>query len=139
MGDWIVRNVHPASAFYLAGLIPLGIGFYIWWSQQQCIAQTAGVVKDVQYEKKNKSRGYRALFAYSAGGVEYVIDSSHAPQKPNFSVGDSVTIFYDPSEPRRFYALEEKKQTTKNVFFWVGFGVVWMLVITFMVFISESK
>ena len=135
MGDWIVKNIPASSIFVLAGLFMMGWGFYIWWSQQRCIEQTTGVVKTVDHEVKDLEDNYRALFAYSVEGVEYVRSSSHVYSKPKFSAGDSVTIFYDPSKPQRFYVLEEGKQTSKAVFFLVGFGVVILLITIF----TESK
>ena len=133
MGDWIVRNIPASSMFVLPGLILLGLAYYRWWSERRCTAQTAGVVKDINRNVGgSKKSSSSVLFAYSVGDVEYVRNLNYGSSNLKFSVGDSVTIFYDPSKPRRFYALEEGgKRTYKDVFFMVGFGVVLLLITVF--------
>jgi len=107
--------------FVLFGLIFAGIGGFLLWRQkklkQVCTAQVSGTVKDItesiSYSTgKGKRTGrrrvsYRPIFTYSVEGVEYVQQSIIGSSRPKFNVGQSVTVFYDPSSPKRYYVLEE--------------------------------
>ena len=70
---------------------------------------------------------YRAVFTYSVEGVQYVRRSPRAASVPEFSVGDSVTVFYDRSSPKRFYVLEEGRSTVEYLIF-IAVGAVMMII-----------
>ena len=131
--------------FVLFGLIFAGIGWFLLWRQkklkQVCTAQVSGTVKDVTESishstGKGKRTGrrrvsYRPIFTYSVEGVEYVQQSIIGSSRPKFNVGQSVTVFYDPSSPKRFYVLEEGKSTVAGICF-VAVGVVIMIATPFL-------
>ena len=125
--------------FVLFGMGATGVGFYIWWSHAEtkrvCTTQTAGIVKSVNHEVKYNSKSrrneneYRTTFAYSVNGVEYVEKSIYVRSTPLFSEGDKVTIFHDPADPERFYALEEENSSMiKLAFFLIAFGAAFILI-----------
>ena len=101
--------------FIMVGLVLVGIGGFFWWHdknlRQECTAQTAGVVIDEGHSIKNKNGRradkYRPTFAYSVEGVEYTKQTNTEHGARRFSEGQSVTVFYDPSKPQRYYILEE--------------------------------
>jgi len=126
--------------FVLVGLVFAGIGGFLLWRDKRlekaCTAQVSGTVKDVSqstsYSKKGGRRtSYRPIFTYSVGGVEYVQQSHVSSARPKFDVGESVTVFYDPSSPKRFYVLEEGKSTVAGICF-VAVGVVIMIATPFL-------
>ena len=126
-------------AFFLYGLASVGCGVFLWWSEnkkrKECTVKVDGVVKNAEKwitKKKGKKRKrFCPIFTYrSEEGVEYVRQSNTTSSKPKFSDGQSVTIFYDPNKPERFYVLEEGKAIAITVML-VGFGVMFMLLAPF--------
>ena len=119
--------------FFLFGLVMAGVGFSIWWRMQACTKKVTGFVKSVDitviYRKHGARDGYRSTFAYSVDGIEYVKQSNIKTITPRFSEGESVTIFYNPSNPKQFYIPEERKSPVSVL---VGFGVIFMLMAPFM-------
>ena len=125
--------------FVLFGLVMVGIGCFVWWSdaelKRECTLQVDGTVKSVAHEVKYNSKSkrneneYRATYAYSVEGVEYVDRSIFVTSTPRFSEGDDVTIFYDPADPKRFYVSEEADGSmVKLSLFIIAFGVAFVLI-----------
>ena len=97
----------------LLGFFFVGLGVFGLLRQkkldQACLAQVDGTVREVTCDRstgKIRTVTYYATFTYSALGVEYVkqIYSSNDV----FSVGQRVTVFYDPTTPEQHYVLEYK-------------------------------
>lgn len=93
--------------FIAVGLVLTGIGVFLLLRKiklkKACTAQVSGTVTDcsqeVKYSKGKKKTTYITTFTYSVGGVEYVKST-----KRKSSVGQSVAVYYDPSDPNRHYA-----------------------------------
>ena len=113
----------------LVGLVPAVIGAFFLLRQkrwnQVCSSQVDGTVKDVtrtgggRRRRRHGGNTYRATFTYSLQGVEYTRKLSSLLNK--FSVGQRVTVFYDPSNPERHYVLEHKQNIKRGIDF-IGFG-----------------
>ena len=129
--------------FLGVGLLLVGIGVLLWKSKnklkKKCTAQVSGVVSGVDHTttfKTGKQEGtsiknkYRATFKYSVDGAEYVRESNNTTGSPKFFEGQSVTVFHDPSNPERYYVLEEGTQIMGPVLF-IAFGIVFMLAAPF--------
>ena len=129
--------------FFGVGLLFVGIGVLLWMSKnklkKECSAQVSGVVSGVEHTttfKSGKKGGtsvknkYRATFKYSVGGSEYVRQSNNTSGRPRLFEGQSVTVFYDPSRPERYYVLEEGTQIMGPVLF-IAFGIIFMLAAPF--------
>ena len=109
----ILKEILP----YLVGLFFAGLGGFFWWwnrkLRQECTGQTTGVVSDVgkavSYKKGKVKTSYRMTYTYSVEGVEYTKQSNTTTGVQKFSVGQSVTVFYDPAKPQRYYISEEGK------------------------------
>ena len=122
----------------LVGLALVGGGVLFWWFDKRkrdaCTAKADGVVKaidhSVSYRKGKRRSSYRTTFAYSAEGVEYVKQSSTTTKTARFSEGQTVTVFYDPSNPKKFYVLEEGRSIAIPAVL-IGLGVVSILTALF--------
>jgi len=131
------------AIFVLLGLVFVGIGCFLLWRykklEKECTAQVGGIVSDyhhsVSFSKKKKRSSYYPIFKYSVGSIEYVKQSSFGTGSPKFGVGESVTVFYDPSNPKRYYVLEEGKPTVTAIIF-IVIGVVFAVVAPFLVFMG---
>ena len=105
-------SLSKKSNYVLASVIVLvvtGALCYMLWNhaelKRSCTEQVPGIVKSIERESGDH---YRAIFAYSVKGVEYVVRSPISSNSLKFSQGDSVTVFYDPANPQRYYVLEEE-------------------------------
>ena len=119
---------------FLSGLAFAGGGVLFWWFEKRkrdvCTAKVDGVVKSIGHSVSYKNgRGrdrYRTTFAYSVEGADYVKESNTTTGRAQFSEGQTVTVFYDPSKPQRFYVSEEGRIIAIPAIL-VGFGVAIML------------
>ena len=128
--------------YVLVGLVFAGVGGFLLWRDKKlekvCTAQVSGTVKDItesiSYSTgKGKRAGrrkisYRPIFTYSVEGVEYVQQSFTGSSRPKFTVGQSVTVFYDPSSPERYYVAEEGESCALG-WAWVTTGVTLIIVV----------
>ncbi|MCL2504204.1 MAG: DUF3592 domain-containing protein [Coriobacteriia bacterium] len=120
-------------ATLLLGLAFVGLGVFRllkrYMLKKRCTTQMAGTVTstDVTRERRDDSWGtnsHSVTFEYSAQGTEYVRKfhvSGH--QYSKMSKGQSATVFYDPSKPKRCYVLEIKFRIVLTLFF-IAVGVV---------------
>ena len=125
MGD-----IGAKLVFFLVGLLIFGIGAFILWRQRklkkECTAQVPGVVSDQHHEttyKKGRRRDrYYPIFKYTVEDVEYIQKSNIGTSNRNvLAVGENVTVFYDPSNPKRHYVLEYRQSAFRAVkFFFYG-------------------
>ena len=98
--------------------------------RNKCTAQVIGTVRGNHIVKgpynsthsSSSYRGYRTgqrtgqrtdfyypIFMYSVRSVEYIWQSTiGTPNVPKYAAGQSVTVFYDPSDPKRYYVLGEE-------------------------------
>ena len=113
--------------------------------KKRCTAQVKGYISFVPFEAKSEkerklfkfakvigdisqksargkkgfsiSEAYSEIITYSIDGVEHVTHTGHRSNNTNnYSVGqDVVTIAYDPSDLKRFYILENKKDLTFGI------------------------
>ena len=121
--------------FSVFGLACAGGGVLHWRYENKlrlaCTAQAAGIVKEIQKQTKRSKRrtstSYYPVFTYSAEGKQYVRGSSNGYDEFKFSVGDNVTVFHDPSNPKRYYVLEEGRSTVMNIFL-IAFGAVFLII-----------
>ena len=129
----------------LIGLVSMGPCFVWLWKRHQrekfCTVQAAGIVKNIEEARKDKRAIYYPVIAYPVKGVEYVEQApigfrrSYSNDKPPFSVGDSVTVLYDPSKPKRFRVLGEKEHLFDilNTLFFAVIGAI-VIITTFVLF-----
>ena len=109
-----MEDMINAAMPFLIGLFLIGIGGFFLWHERRlrtlCTSQSSGLVVDegysVKYKNGHKKVGYKPTFSYSADGVEYVKQKDSYSSTRKVSTGQSVTVFYDPANPNRFYILE---------------------------------
>jgi len=103
----------------LAGFAFVGVGVFRlvkrYYLQKRCTAQVAGTVVERDATRKHHddafgiTRTYFVKFGYSVEGVEY--ERRHIVSKSQhdaLDTGQNITVCYDPSDPKRCYALEIK-------------------------------
>jgi len=112
--------------FSLIGLIGIAIGIVMLRKQtklyQVCTAQAIGAVTGIQRKKSGKSSNYHTTFTYPARDTEYVKTVITSGNK--FSVGQRITVFYNPSDPDKHYVFKDK-WTWLFIF---AFGAVFMAI-----------
>ena len=139
-----LMDMTPAMLFLFPGFLVVVISCICWWwssrLRKKCTDQTEGVVSEVEetvYRKKHSGKGhsYRAVFTYSVFYVEYIRRGHVKFHFPKFSVGQNVTVFYDPFKPQRYYVLEEGRGLQRFLFP-IACGIIWMLMAGVLVFIA---
>ena len=116
---------------FLLGLLFMVLGGYLWWHGKElkrlCTEQTRGVVVDEGRSRdfKRKNETYIPKVSYSVLGVEYTKQKGTGNTR-KVSMGQSVTVFYDPANPQRSYVVE---LGTRSVALWavIPAGVVCIL------------
>ena len=114
-----VIGMIPKIICFLVGLVAVGIGVYGWWEdaslKRQFSARTDGVVINVEHSLSSKKEDiYTFTYKYSVEGAEHVKTTSSTTSNPQFSVSDSATVFYDPSNPERCYVAELRSSTGES-------------------------
>ena len=107
--------IFPGIAFLLGiifGAIAIGMRHSALKKRRECTAQTVGRVSGCQKRTETDMDGCTAtywypVFSYYANGAEYAKTSSIGRTRPKFQVGQSVNVFYDPSNPERYYVPAE--------------------------------
>jgi Protein of unknown function (DUF3592). len=97
---------------FLFGFLFVAVGCGLWWSgkrkKRRCTAEVTGVVKSNVPDRGSKGGTvYAPTYAYTVKGVDYVHKSNFSSKKCRFSVGQEITILYDPANPDRYYVPEE--------------------------------
>lgn len=101
-----------AVIFLLIGLVFSSIGFGFGWSSWSLLSvaqRTDGTVirlvhrGGVQNRQvvKNKRRGAAPVVEFHLDGVRHEFQSWLSTSPPQFSVGDDVTVLYDPHDTQR--------------------------------------
>ena len=109
-----MEDIVNAAMPFVIGLFLIGLGGFFLWNEKRmkqiCTAQTTGVIVDeghrVSYRNGKRKEGYSPTVAYSVEGVEYTQKKNSGRSTRMVSKGQSVTVFYDPTKPKRFYILE---------------------------------
>jgi len=122
---------------FLIGLFLIGLGGFFLWNERRmkqiCTSQVSGVVADeghyVRYKNGKRKEGYKPTFSYSVEGVEYTKQKDSYSSTRKVSTGQSVTVFYDPAKPNRFYVLE-LGSVKGSIIVWIpcALGVLFILV-----------
>ena len=109
-----MEYITDATLPLLLGVIFVGVGVFFWWQGKRqrrlCTSVVGGVVADegfiVKQRKRERREGYQPTFSYSVEGVAYTNQLPTPEETKRFSMGQKVTVFYDPFKPKRSYVLE---------------------------------
>lgn len=91
-------------AFVSVGLLLLGIGIYLYQSNQnfkEYAIPLQAVVIDYQEYRKDGSTTYSCVYEYEYAGKSYKITSSTSSTHPAFNIGEEVEILVDPENPSK--------------------------------------
>ncbi len=103
----------------IAALI-IGFGLLIWGvrlftaennMRQECTMETQGKVIDLLEHVSTDDEGddvisYSPVFEFVLDGESYTKATTASSGLRNFSVGQAVTVFYNPADPWQFYVSE---------------------------------
>jgi hypothetical protein len=110
--------------------------------RRDCTSQVNGVISSdghsIKYSNKGKREEYRPWFAYTMEGFTYQRQSNYSTSWPKFTVGQPVTVMYDPADPRRSYLLEEGK-SSYGAWFLIGAGLLLMIPTAIAIIIQLAK
>ena len=99
-----------AGVLILAGIL---VQLIYLSRKRSCTEQADGVVTGydeiVNYSDEDKTRTtyYRPICQYGTGANTVTSSGIHKSQRRKFSVGQSVSIFYDPNNESKFYIAGE--------------------------------
>lgn len=119
--------------FLLVGVVFTAVGFGLGRSyrkkQTDCTAQTIGKVIDNQRRTERDMDGYSTVsyypvFSYYANGTQYQKCSSIGRSRPRFKPGQSVYVFYNPSNPDRWYVPADHPYALIQIFSFVGLALL---------------
>ncbi|MDE6474862.1 MAG: DUF3592 domain-containing protein [Clostridia bacterium] len=128
-----VRNV--IAAWIIFGLLFCGgIVFLIYsgvrkefrynnWVKTEAVVVSQKVSEEYDKENNKTEHFYHAVFKYEFDGIEYSVADKTGSSSPIYKVGDTITIYVNPKNPKDF----ESQATTQ--FFFI-FGSL-MLIISF--------
>ena len=100
----------------LVGVIFTAIGVGITSNrkrkEQRCTICTQGTVVDVARrvsydENHHRSEAWYPVFSYYAGGRQIEQESRFGGGRPQFTVGQTVELYYDPDKVDRYYVAGE--------------------------------
>ena len=81
--------------------------------KKRCSASAAGTVSRIHMEQKPRGRGkgtinvYTPEFRFEANGATQVHRANFASMRREFQEGQTVTVFYDPADPKCCYVAED--------------------------------
>ena len=140
-GPWLDRAASdPNMIPIFFGLCFVGIGVFFLIKQKRlahdCTMQANGVVRGVERfrSKKSSFSTYTTTFMYEVQGIEHIKELSS--KSAVASEGESLTVFYDPSDPERHYVLEYK-QNIRTGLRYILFGVFFIAVAMVAGYVSD--
>ena len=81
--------------------------------KKRCSASATGTVSKLHMEQKPRGRGkgtvnvYTPEFLFNADGVTYSYRASFGSMRREFQEGQTVTIHYDPADPKFCFVAED--------------------------------
>lgn len=112
--------------FFSVGLTFCGISFHLYRSGEALIAngiETKGVVIGMHRIKRLAYPVAPSVKFYTQSGKEHVWHSSVGRNPPEYTIGQEVTLHYDPNNPDEVILEEEKLM----VYVFGGMGLIFLL------------
>lgn len=114
----ITRKCLLASGiFLLAAIIAFGIYFYKT-EQYQSWLPADGVITNIeQYSGSRRSNGsHRIYFAFTVDGIPYYGATLYSGQTTEYTIGEQVTVWYNPEDPSQLSNSSFHKPNAKMEF-----------------------
>ncbi len=108
------------------GVMAIVLGMSANRKKRVCTRRTTGRVSDVRETAIRASVGQPSMYAwvpeftYEANGHTFTKRSAYGDHKGRFSVGQKVTVYYDPADPDVYYVAEEKVSKLQGIFAAIG-------------------
>ncbi|WP_080055927.1 DUF3592 domain-containing protein [Spirosoma aerolatum] len=90
--------------FFLIGVLLVGIAGYLYYDHQQLVKKgvmTKGVVMSMHRIKPREYPVAPSVRYRIQDGRELLFHSSEGRNPPAYSIGQEVTLYYDPAKPER--------------------------------------
>ena len=120
--------------YTIFGLGAFGIGGFLLFRffslRKVCTEQVVGTVCEIETKKSRRGTNYYPVFKYKVNGSEYEQVSAEGNGVPRFVIGERVTVFYNPGDPKKYYIGEDKfKAVLGFIFVAVGIYVIIRMVL----------
>ena len=96
--------------------------------KQRCSASAPGTVSAVHSEVQEKGRRrvtvFTPEFKFEAGGHTYTMRASFSSMKREFREGQSVTIRFDPADPRLAYVADDANNSPQGGIMCICLGLM---------------
>ena len=114
-----------ALIFLAVGVIALVGGAQ---QKKRCSASAPGVVSslhcEVKEQGKRKLNIYTPEFQFETGGNSYTLRANFGSMKREFTVGQAVTIRFDPADPRVAYVADDQANSSQGGFMLLSLGLL---------------
>ena len=121
----------------LVGIIFLGVGVFLYFNNQnlikRCTEEVSATIVDIKEELSTDSDGstylYYPIYEYKVGEDVKRVKSSKSSSISTNSIGDKVTILYNPNKTTEFIVKGEKSSSIFSIVFMVlgvlisGYGI----------------
>ena len=130
LGSLLLRLLNPIRLFFIAvGVGCIIGGNYLSHRRQAFMAHAVhvtGIVSSLREEHSGDSIMYYPVVQFTAaGGVPIIINSAEGSKPPQFHVGESCQVYYNPLDPHDAI-VDSPTSRWISVFLW-GFGVLVIL------------
>ena len=106
--------------------------------KKRCLGKTTGIVsrlrEEVQISGKKKMKVYFPEFQYEVYDKTYKQKAPFSSMKKEYTVGQEITIHYDPKDPNVYYVGEELKISARGGLICFAIGMALIFVGTKLVF-----
>lgn len=88
----------------LGAIIMAGVGIWyaiVSWGFYSKGVKVQGTVVRLASSSDSDGTTYSPVFSYTVDGQQYEYESVNSSNPPSYSVGDTVTLLYDPAKPER--------------------------------------
>ena len=122
------------GVWVLLGIIFLTIAIVMYFVQKKktevCTAKTIDTVTDVVHRSAGNPRysSWHPVIQYTTATGEIITKATaYGTNPPQYSVGDTVHIHYNPKKADEFYLSDDKVgKIVRIVFMWVGIGMLFI-------------
>lgn len=133
MNDQIMFFVMFTGMFCLVGGTFAGIGYLLKKRQKEkeerCTSQALGTIVEIIRHRSTHNKGvsYYPVYEYNTGLETVTVESHVGSSRLPYQVGDSIKVWYDPSEVRLSYIDGDKTSSFVSKMF-IAFGCLFMVI-----------
>lgn len=125
----------------LVGIIFVAVGIFIYFKNQylvkNCTMETVATVvnmkEDLTTDDDTTRYIYYPIIEYKASGEKVTVQMDNGSNPPSYSIGDTVTILYNPNKVKEFIVKGENSSSIFSIVFIVigvcvtGYGIYYLI------------